>query len=107
GLLASEVDASVIALYAIGIPVVLDASGQHESDNMTKGQLRDMRGSYLAKLLRPSSWLRLLTFKSDFRSILRSLFPKTGGGGSQSDAIADTRVPPPATATAANLNPKY
>lgn len=107
GLLASEVDRSVVALYAIGIPVVLDASGQHESQNMTQGQLRDMRGSYLAKLLNPSSWIRLLSFRSDFRSILRTLFPKLGGGGSKGKAIADTRVPPPATAIAANLNPKY
>lgn len=107
GLLASEVDESVAGLYAIGIPVVLDASGQHESQNMTQGQLRDMRGTYLSKLLNPAAWLRLLSFKSDFRSILRSLFPSTPGGGSKGKAIGDERVPPPATATAANLNPKY
>ena len=107
GLLASEVDQSVIALYAIGIPVVLDASGQPESQNMTQGQLRDMRGSYLAKLLKPSSWIRLLTFQSSFGTILRSLFPNVAKGGSKKSAIADVRVPPPATATAPNLNPKY
>lgn len=107
GLLASEVDESVVALYAIGIPVVLDASGQHEAQNMTQGQLRDMRGSYLSKLLNPSAWLRLLSFKSDFRSILRSLFPKLPGAGAKGKAISDTRVPAPESATAANLNPKY
>ncbi|MBM0106209.1 alpha/beta hydrolase [Steroidobacter sp. S1-65] len=106
GLLASEVDESVVALYAIGIPVVLDASGQHESQNMTQGQLRDMRGTYLSKLMNPSAWLRLLSFKSDFRSILRSLFPKLGAGA-KGKTVSDTRVPPPESATAANLNPKY
>jgi hypothetical protein len=106
GLLASEVDQSVIALYAIGIPVVLDATGQHESQNMTQGQLRDMRGSYLAKLFDPKSWLRLLSFKSDFRSILRTLFPNAGKS-KKAGASSDSSVPAPATATAANLNPKY
>jgi hypothetical protein len=107
GLLASEIDESVAALYAIGIPVVLDASGQHESQTMTQGQLKEMRSSYLAKLLRPSSWIRLLSFQSDFRTILRSLFPKARVGGSSGKRIADAKVPPPATPTAANLNPRY
>lgn len=106
GLLAAEHDEAVVALYAVGIPVILDGSGQHESVNMTQGQLREMRGGYLAKLLRPSAWLRLLTFRSDLRGILRSLFPRIGRGGSRSFAAAGP-VPTPATPTAANLNPKY
>lgn len=106
GLLAAEHDEAVVALYSVGIPVVLDGSGQPESANMTQGQLREMRGGYLAKLLNPSAWLRLLTFRSDLRGILRSLFPRLGGGRS-GKFNAGSAVPAPSTPTAANLNPKY
>jgi hypothetical protein len=107
GLLASEVDASIAALYSVGIPVVLDGTGQHAADNMTQGQLRDMRGGYLAKLLKPSAWLRLLSFRSDWRAIFRTLFPNLGRSKPHGSMSGVAGAPPPASPPAANLNPKF
>ena len=107
GLLTAEADESIAALYAIGIPVIIDGTGAHESANMTQGQLREMRGTYLSKLLDPRAWLRLLSFRSDFRTILRALLPKTRPAGAKGAVAAAAGVPAPASALAANLNPRY
>jgi alpha-beta hydrolase superfamily lysophospholipase len=106
GLLAAEEDSSIVALYAIGIPVILDGTGAHESAHMTQGQLREMRATYLTKLLQPSAWLRLFTFRSSFRTILRSLLPKQRGAAKPA-APAAAGLPAPTTALAANLNPRF
>jgi hypothetical protein len=108
GLLAAEEDSSIVALYAIGIPVVIDGTGAHASEHMTKGQALAMRQTYLAKLLDPRSWLRLLSFRSDFRSIMRTMFPKTGSAPAKgAGAAGPAGVPAPATALAPNLNPRF
>jgi uncharacterized protein len=107
GLLAAEVDESVAALYSVGIPVVLDGSGEPAAQNMTQGQLRDMRKGYLAKLFSPSAWMRLFSMRSDLRSILRSLFPRLFPSGPKGVFQASADVPPPSSAPAANLNPRY
>jgi hypothetical protein len=73
GLLAAEGDSRVVALYALGLPVALDGSGVPGAAVMTRGQLNDMRRTYLRKLLDPASWWRFLAARSDYRTIFRAL----------------------------------
>jgi pimeloyl-ACP methyl ester carboxylesterase len=105
GLLTAEKESGIVGLYSIGIPVVLDGGSAHVSANMTKGELSTWRGEALAKMLRPSAWLRVLTFRSDIRTILRSFFPQFGRGGGKKVTL--TKVPAPAGPLAENLNPHF
>lgn len=73
GLLTAEGDQRIVGLLALGIPVALDVGEANWSENLTKGQLDQLRQGYLKKLLDPKSWLRLLSFKSDFKVIWKSI----------------------------------
>ena len=73
GLLAAETDARVAGLLALGITPVLASRSANSSMYITSGQLADIRLTYLDKLLSPKAWLRLLTFKSDYRVLWRAL----------------------------------
>jgi pimeloyl-ACP methyl ester carboxylesterase len=73
GLLAGARDPRVAGLLALGITPVLASSAADPSLYMTRGQLEQIGRTYLRKLLRPSAWLRLLTLKTDYRLLRRSL----------------------------------
>jgi uncharacterized protein len=108
GLLAAERDQRVVGLYALGIPVNLDGSGEHAATNMTQGQLGSLRRRYIAKLLNPKAWARLLSFRSDYRMIFSSITARLARrrrARTQREVVAD--VPPPLTPPAANLNPGF
>lgn len=105
GLLASEHEPKIAALYAIGIPVVLDGTGAHVADNMTQAELKRWRNTALTKLFNPSAWLRLLTFRTDIRTLLRALFPSLRLGKRATQTVA--AVPAPSQPLAANLNPHF
>lgn len=101
GLLTAEHDRRIIGLLALGIPVALDAGDAQWSAHLTRGQLDQLRRSYLRKLLEPASWLRLLSFKSDYRVIWKSV-----------RRLFDRKTPRPATPTRDglpmdNTNPKF
>jgi alpha/beta superfamily hydrolase len=75
GLLAAERDARITELVALSIPVILDGANVDASRFMTAAELKGTRTAYLEKL-KPGnwrSWLRLLTFQSDYRTLLRAL----------------------------------
>jgi alpha/beta superfamily hydrolase len=78
GLLTAERDARITSLLGLSIPVILDGSNVDASQYMTTAQLEGTRDGYLRKL-NPlkggawQSWVRLLTFQSDYRMIVRSL----------------------------------
>lgn len=77
GLLAASVDRRAISLLGLGIPVILDGAGVDHGRYMTSGQIESMRVTYYEKLFDLKSWMRLLTFQSDYRVIfklLRTLF---------------------------------
>ena len=105
GLLAAERDPRIIGLYAIGIPVVLDGTGAHESVNMSRGQLGSLRERYVRKIFSPSAWGRFLSLRSDYRLIFASLRAKLGRRKRFSGAAGATDgVPAPTVQPAANLN---
>jgi uncharacterized protein len=73
GLLAARRSAHVAGLLGIGLPVVLDGTAVDQVANMTVGQLRSLRERYFGKLLNAAAWWRVLTLKTDFRLVFRSL----------------------------------
>ena len=63
-------DPRVAALYAIGLPALLDRTGVARS--ISAGELQSHRLLYLRKLRQPASWLRLLSLKTDFGLLWRA-----------------------------------
>jgi hypothetical protein len=73
GLLAGSRDSRVVGLLALGITPVLASRAADPGLYMTVGQLERLKRGYLSKLTSPRSWLRLLSFKSDYRVIWKAL----------------------------------
>ncbi len=76
GLLAGADDPRVAGLLSLGIPVILDGSAVDGSRFVTDGQLDRLKKGYVKKLTDPKSWIRLLTFRSDFGMMFRSFLRK-------------------------------
>jgi alpha-beta hydrolase superfamily lysophospholipase len=107
GLLAAEADDRIVGVYALGIPAILDASGAHAADVMTQGQLTRIRSIYLRKMFDPASWRRLLTARSDYRTIFRALTVALGLRPRHRHKQEVFQVPQPTTPAAPNLNPHF
>lgn len=107
GLLAARSDGRVAGLLGLGIPVILDAPGADPSRFLTQGELKRRERGYLNKLVNPKAWLRLLTFRSDYRVIwriiVRKLAPSIRDGNGPHDLAAD----PVALDHADNTNPLF
>jgi hypothetical protein len=106
-LVASHKDPRIAGLYAIGLPVALGASKVSVA-HMTHGELLSERVSYLRKLFRPGSWLRLLMLRSNYRLIWRMMtaaLRSDAGRQRMTARLAD--VPPPASPPSADLNPSF
>lgn len=73
GLLAGASDLRVAGLIALGLPVLLDGQNVDHTRYLTTGEIDQWREGYVAKLVDLKSWLRLLTFRSNFRVIGRVL----------------------------------
>jgi pimeloyl-ACP methyl ester carboxylesterase len=72
-LLAAERDASVDGLLSIGMTVTLASNAATPAKYLTRGELDERRKGYYRRLLQPKSWLRLLTFQSEYGVIWHSL----------------------------------
>lgn len=73
GLLAGARDRRVAGLLALGITPLIDSRTTDPSRYMTAGQLDRLGRKYVQKLFRPQSWLRLLTLRTDYRMLWRSM----------------------------------
>jgi len=73
GMMAAENDLRIKGLLALGIPVALDVGEENRHKHMSKGQLSQLRSGYIKNLFKWQSWVRLLTFKSDFRVLFKSI----------------------------------
>ena len=107
GLLAAERDPRITSLLGLAIPVILDSPGVDASRYMTVGELQGIRGGYLRKLtLRDpdvwKSWGRLLSGRSDYRMLARSLAAPVLSRLRRSPAPAPSAAPP-----ADNTNPMF
>ncbi len=76
--LASPSRDDVAGILALGLPVMLDGTNVDKYRYITKGQLGQIRRGYLRKLTDWRAWLRLLTLRSDFRLLARSLGSAAG-----------------------------
>ena len=73
GLLAGARDERVAGLLGLGITPVLASQAADPSLYMTAGQLNEIGATYLSKVADPRAWLRLLTFRSDYRLLWRAI----------------------------------
>lgn len=107
GFLAAS-DARIAGVYAIGLPVALEARSGATVEHMTRGELVSRQVVYLRKLLRPGSWLRLLSLQSDYKLIWRTLGLALRSLADRYRASAQrAHMPQPTAVTAADLNPKF
>jgi hypothetical protein len=100
GLLVGERDERVAGLLALGITPLLASRSADPSLYMTAGQLEDISRSYFQKLRDPLAWQRLLSFKSDYKLIWRSVFKPI-----RSPKPAQADGPPPEYDNASPLFP--
>lgn len=76
GLLTAVRDQRIICLLGLAIPVILDGTHIDFTKYMTDAQLKGTRDGYVRKLWDLGawrSWVRFLTFQSDYKLICRSL----------------------------------
>lgn len=72
GILAAHGDSRVIGLIGLGLPVVVDGANIDKSNFITKGQLQKLGKGYIKKLFKPKAWIRFLTFRSDYKIIVKA-----------------------------------
>jgi hypothetical protein len=73
GLLTGARDKRVIGLLGLGITTIVSSPIADGARYISQGQLDRLQHGYIQKLLKPSAWLRFLTFKSDYRVLYRIL----------------------------------
>ncbi|MBT3041410.1 MAG: alpha/beta fold hydrolase [Candidatus Thiodiazotropha sp. (ex Codakia orbicularis)] len=73
GMLAGSADERVKGLIALGLINVFEGGEDNFSKFVTEGQLEDLKKGYISKLTDIDSWKRIITLKSDFRTIFKIL----------------------------------
>lgn len=105
-LLVAERDRRVESLLSIGMTVTLASNAATPAKYLTTVQLDTLRGIYLRRLLEPHSWVRLLTFRSQYSAIWRSMLRLFSRKGSK-----PAKTPPAAAAATieqrGNANPLF
>ncbi len=96
-LLSLADDPRMVGWLAVGVPAQLDAT-EGAVAHVTAGQLDRLRQGYVRKLLDVKSWLRLLSGRTDFRMLWRSLVGKS---------LAQPTKDAPSDAPDGNANPKF
>jgi uncharacterized protein len=70
-ILAAERDVRVEALLSIGMTVTLASNAATPAAYLTSAQVEQRRAGYIRRLLQPKSWIRFLTFRSEYGVIWR------------------------------------
>ena len=73
GLLTAAQDKRVTGVLSLGMPVTIESSDGNRSRFMTESELARLKKGYFRKFTSPRSWLRFLSFRSDYRVMLRSM----------------------------------
>jgi hypothetical protein len=107
GLLVAEREPSIEALLSIGMTVTLDSDSAMPSKYLTKFELLHLRQGYIAKLFNPRAWLRLLTFRSDFGVIVRSMLAGFARKQGPAEAATPASTPTLSAEQLANVNPLF
>lgn len=110
GLLTGAIDERVDSLLSLGMTCIVSGSNLDPSEYITIGQLQGMRDKYLRKILDPSSWIRLITLRSDFRLLFKSMVNPLISRWSKkkkADPAVSGKSPLPPAPTDTNLNPNF
>lgn len=90
GLLASEKEAGISGLILVDVPVIVEGDRDFAATIIPGAYADFIFYKYMKKLINPRAWLRIVTLKSDFKAIFRSIrvkiqgekfFSEKGGGG--------------------------
>jgi pimeloyl-ACP methyl ester carboxylesterase len=103
---AAEQDERINGLLSLGIPVSFEGGVADYGRFLTEGELSVLQTGYVRNLRDPKRWLRLLTFRSDFRvifKVLRRMIRDRLGRAGESTAP----TPPVEKEALANTNPKF
>jgi pimeloyl-ACP methyl ester carboxylesterase len=103
GLLTGARDQRVDALIGFGIPVILDSTQLDSTRYLTSGELNEWRNGYLSKLTNLKSWIRVLTFKTNYRVLLEAF----GGLQRAKEVAAAPACMPGKTDQVGNFNPLF
>jgi len=109
GLLTGARDERVASLLSLGMTCVVSGSNLDSSKYISQGQLLGMRDKYIRKLLDPGSWLRLLSFRTDYKLLLRSFLQpvlRCLPGHRRSDPVRNPETIS-APSPGSNLNPHF
>jgi uncharacterized protein len=87
-LLTAEREPEVEALLSLGMNVTLSSNAATPAKYLTGAQLESRLQGYYRRLLQPKSWLRLLTFQSEYGVIWRSMMRKLNKGQPAASAPA-------------------
>lgn len=71
--LAAERDPGIRYLLCLGLAITLSSDAATPAKYLTRGELDSRMKKYLRRLLEPKSWIRFLTFQSEYGVILRAL----------------------------------
>lgn len=106
GILLASDDTRVEGLISLGMTVTL-AMGPDRTKFASQGELASLRKGYIRRLFRPKSWLRLLTFQSDYRTMLKSVGQLFKKKKTPPATVATTAPPPPDENSLSNANPRF
>ncbi|MGE3510375.1 MAG: hypothetical protein AB7N65_16005, partial [Vicinamibacterales bacterium] len=105
GLLEAQDDRRVVGIVGIGMPVMLDSPNVDPRQFMTRGQLHSLRARYFQKLLSPRAWLRFLSMRTDYRTLMKSMSAMLRSGRRQGPSHASQ--PAAAGQPPDNANPLF
>jgi len=104
-LLAGAGDHRMRSMLALSIPTVLDGGEANWGRFATDRQLAGIRRGYISRLVKPDAWRRLLTGKTNYRTLGRSLRAALPGTPKESPAaVASVES---AAAPADDTNPEF
>lgn len=110
GLFAGARDPRVDALVGLAIPVIQYGDNSMRYRYLSSGERNQFRHGYLRRLLNWKSWLRLLTFRSDYSVIARvflSPLARLWRRDTPLKAGASSPVATDESADAGNINPYF
>lgn len=104
GLLLAKQDSRVIGLISLAMTVTLSSGPGDRAKFAGASELEALGRGYIRKLLDPKAWLRLLSLKSDFGTLSRSIKQLIFGGNSPANRAANLE---PSKNPTTNANPLF
>lgn len=101
--LAAERDPGIRYLLCLGLAITLSSDAATPAKYLTRGELDSRMKKYMRRLLEPKSWIRFLTFQSEYGVILRALKRLVV----RDEARPATTETPPAGEHMENANPLF